>query len=158
MQAFSYGLTDADSTFQSPYCTYAPANNDPIIAYLQQEHIHYAWANNWLAYTIVFKSHDNIIVADPLPLIRQIPVLNRIPANTNAVLQADHPSIIAIVKQNDPYPLLQMILDLKNVTYRLARFHAVQGIDVLVVTPISRTVSPFEAGDFYDVFMCGREA
>jgi len=158
MQVFSYGLTDSESTFQSPYCTAVPANNDAIIAYLQQEHIHYAWANNWIGYPIVFKTHDNIIVADPQPLIRQTPLLNRIPADTNAVLQADRPSMITVVKQNDRYPLIEMILDIKNVTYDVARFHSVQGTDVLVVTPLSRTVSPLEAGDFYDVFQCSRDA
>ncbi len=156
MQVFSYGLTDSESTFQSPYCTAVPANNDAIIAYLQQEQIHYAWANNWIGYSIVFKTHGNIIVADPLPLIRQIPILNRIPANTNAVMQADRASIITVVKQNDRYPLIEMILDIKNVTYHVARFHSVQDTDVLVVTPLSRTVSPLETGDFYDVFQCSR--
>jgi hypothetical protein len=158
MQVFSYGLTDSESTFQSPYCTSVPANNDAIIAYLQQEHIHYAWANNWLAYPIVFKTHDTIIVADPLALIRQIPMLNRIPTNTTAVMQANRPSIIAVVKQNDRHPLIEMILNSKHVTYHVARFPSVQGTDVLVVTPLSRTVSPFEAGDFYDVFQCSRNA
>jgi hypothetical protein len=138
MQVFSYGLTDSTSTFQSPYCTTVPANNDAIIAYLQQEHIHYVWANNWIADPITFKTHENIIAVDPLPLIRQIPLLNRIPAETNAVLQADRPSMIIVVKQNDRYPLIEMILDMKNVTYHVARFPSVQNTDVLVVTPLSR--------------------
>src|SRR5205807_7266230 len=122
MQVFSYGLTDSESTFQSPYCTAVPVNNDPIITYLQQEHIHYAWANNWLGYPIIFKTHNTIIVADPLPLIRQLPMLNRIPTNTHAVMQADRSSMIAVVKQNDRYPLIEMILDIKNVTFHVARF------------------------------------
>jgi hypothetical protein len=156
MQVFSYGLSDADNTFQSPYCTAVPTNNDAIIAYLEQKHIHYAWANNWLGYPLVFKSHDNVIAADPLPLIRQIPLLNRIPADTNAVLQADRPSMIVVVRQNDRYPLIEMILDMKNVAYHVARFHSVQNTDVLVITPLSRTVSPLEAGDFYNAFACSR--
>src|SRR5207245_769241 len=47
-QVWTYGLTDAGSTFQSNYCPIEPANNDPIIAYMQQKHIHYFWANNFL--------------------------------------------------------------------------------------------------------------
>jgi hypothetical protein len=156
MQVFSYGLTDSTSTFQSPYCTAVPANNDAIITYLQQEHIRYAWANNWIADPITFKTHENILVVDPLPLIRQTPLLNRIPSETNAVLQANRPSFLAVVKQNDRYPLIEMILDMKNVKYRVARFPSVQGTDVLVVTPLSRTVSPLEVGNFYDVFQCSR--
>ncbi len=156
MQVFSYGLTDSASTFQSPYCTSVPANNDAIIAYLEQEHIHYAWANNWIADPILFKTQGNVLAVDPLPLIRQIPLLNRIPADTNAILQANRPSFIAVVKQNDRYPLIEMILDIKNVAYHVARFPSVQGTDVLVVTPLNRTVSPLETGDFYDVFQCSR--
>jgi len=151
-----YGSIDPGSTFQSPYCTFAPANDDAIIAYLQKQHIHYAWANNWIADPILFKTQGNVLTVDPLPLIRQIPLLNRIPADTNAVLQANRPSFIAVVKQNDRYPLIEMILDIKNVTYHVARFPSVQGTDVLVITPLNRTVSPLETGDFYDVFQCSR--
>ncbi len=158
LQIGSYGLSDAGSTFQSPYCTFAPANNDAIIAYLQREHIHYAWANNWIAYPIVFKTHESIVISDPLPIIRHIPILDRIPAYTGAVIQADRPSFIVLVKHNDPYPELLQLLDAKQVTYRSARFPAQEGRDVLVVTPINQTVSPFGVGDFYNIFICSRDS
>src|SRR5205085_752012 len=67
----TFGLTDPNATFQSPSCSIAPANNDAIIAYLQQEHVHYGWATSWLANPIVFKTNDGIILADPHPLIHQ---------------------------------------------------------------------------------------
>lgn len=97
MQVFSYGLTAAGSTFQSPYCTFAPANNDAIIAYLQREHIQYAWSSSWIAYPVDFKTQGSITLADPMPFITHNMMLNRIPANSKAVLGADRPSLITFV-------------------------------------------------------------
>jgi hypothetical protein len=158
LQVCSYGLTNAGNTFQSPYCTFAPANNDAIIAYMQREHIQYAWATGWIAYPIVFKTHGSIILADPLPFLTHNPVLNRIPANSDAVLRSDRPSLITFVRHNDLHPELLRLLDSKQVTYRVARFPAQEGRDVIVVTPLSRTVSPFEPGPFYNMFTCSRDS
>ena len=121
LQVALYAASDAGSTFQSTFCTQAPANNDAIIAYLEREHIHYAWANNWIAYPIIFKSHESIIVSDPLPIIRNI-ILDRIPAYTEAVRKADRPSFLILVKHNDPYPLMLKFLDIQKVSYNVARF------------------------------------
>jgi len=152
MQAWTYGLTDQGRTFQSAYCLEAPASNEPIIAYMQQEHISYAWASNWLAYGIVFKTNSSIIVADPLPYLPRSPNIDRIPANTQAVRHADRPSLLVFVHHNDAYPLLLQYLDQQRVTYKAARFPSQPGIDVLVVTPMSRTVSPFESPVFQNIF------
>lgn len=157
-QACYYGLTDPGSTFQSPYCTLPPANNDAIITYMQREHIHYAWANNWIAYPIVFKTQGSIIISDPLPIIRHIPILDRIPAYTDAVQQADRPSLLVFVKRSDPRPQLLRWLDAQNTTYRVARFPAQEGTDVLVVTPLNRTVAPFDPGVFFSIFICSRDS
>ncbi len=158
LQAGFYGVTDPGSTFQSPYCTFAPANNDAIIAYMEREHIHYAWANNWLAYSIVFKTHGSIIMSDPLPVIRHTPILDRIPAYTNAVLHADRPSLLVMVKHNDPYPLLLSMLDSQQVMYQVARFPAQQGRDVLVVTPLNATVNPTASAAYFNVFVCSLDS
>jgi hypothetical protein len=151
-QAATYGLTDPGYTFQSAYCLEAPANNEPIIAYMQHEHVSYAWASNWLAYGIVFKTNGGIIAADPLPFLPRSPNIDRIPANTEAVRHADRPTLLVFVHHNDAHPLLLRYLDDEKVTYRAARFPSEQGIDVLVVTPLSRTVSPFEAPVFQNIF------
>jgi hypothetical protein len=157
LQVGYYARSDPGSTFQSPFCTLAPANNDDIIAYMQREHIHYAWANNWIAYPIVFKTHESIIISDPLPIIRHIPLLDRIPAYTQAVRHADRPSFLIFVKRNDPYPALLELLDAEKVTYLVARFPSQEGTDVLVVTPLNRTVSPFDTDYFYNIFFCSRD-
>ncbi len=151
-QVWTYGLTDPGYTFQSAYCLEAPANNEPIIAYMQHEHISYAWASNWLAYGIVYKTNGSIIAADPLPFLPRSPNIDRIPANTEAVRHADHPTLLVFVHHNDTHPLLLRYLDDEKVTYRAARFPSEPGIDVLVVTPLSRTVSPFEAPVFQNIF------
>ena len=154
LQATLYGVTDPGSTFQSPYCTFAPANNDAIINYMEREHIHYAWAINWLAYPIVFKSHGDIIMSDPMPLIRHIQILDRIPAYTVAVYNANRPSMIVLVKHSDPHPLLLKMLDSQQVTYNVARFPAQQGRDVMVVTPLNQTINPTTSPAYFNVFVC----
>ncbi len=154
LQVGSYALSDAGSTFQSPYCNRAPANNDAIITYMQKEHIQYAWANNWLAYPIIFKTHESIIISDPLPLIRHIPMLDRIPAYTQAVRHADRPSFLVLVSHSNPYPPILKLFDAENVTYHFARFPSQAGKDVLVVTPLNQTVSPFQGSSFFDIFFC----
>ena len=151
-QAWTYGLTDPGYTFQSAYCLEAPADNRPIIAYLQHEYIHYAWASNWLAYDIVFKTNGSIIVADPLPFLPGSPNIDRIPANTQAVRHADRSTLLVFVHHTDAHPLLLNYLDGHQVTYQAARFPSEPGIDVLVVTPLSRTVSPFESPAFANIF------
>ncbi|HYL42517.1 MAG TPA: hypothetical protein VEU97_03940 [Ktedonobacteraceae bacterium] len=151
LQAWSYVLTDPGLTFQSNYCTVNPANNDPIIAYMQQQHIHYFWASNLLAYPIVFKTDRNIIGADPRALLHH-DTINRIPAYTDAILHADRPSMLVVIHHNDPHPRLLKLLDERNITYHMAVFPSEPGYDVLVVTPVSRTVSPLEKG--FDIFQC----
>ncbi|HEV2659105.1 MAG TPA: hypothetical protein VGU68_00785 [Ktedonobacteraceae bacterium] len=160
LQVVSYALSDAGSTFQSAFCTRAPVNDDAIIAYLHREHIHYAWANNWIAYPLVFKTQERIIISDPLPIIRNVPMLNRIPAYTEAVRKADRPSFIILVNQGDPHPALLQLLDAEHVTYRVARFPAHEIKDVLVITPLNKTVSPLhdETSLFLRVFYCSRQA
>jgi len=154
MQVWTYGLTDAATTFQSPFCREAPANNDPIIAYMQREHISYAWAPNLLGYPIVFKTNGNIIIVNPLALTNPPQAINRIPAYTAAVQQADRPSFIVFAQHDDAHPALLRMLDDEQVTYHVARFSSEPGFDVLVVTPVSRTVSPLESKAFDGFFIC----
>jgi hypothetical protein len=147
VQASTFGLTDPDATYQSPSCPMAPAYNDPIIAYLQHEHVHYAWAISWISYPILFKTNDGIILADPRPLM-YYHGLGRLPGYAEALLHADRPGFLTLVKSGDRYPLLLKILDRKRVTYHMMRFPSEPGYDVLVVTSLSRTVSIFESKDF----------
>lgn len=157
LQAALYAASDAGSTFQSTFCTRVPANNNAIIAYLERQHIHYAWANNWIAYPIVFKTHESIIISDPIPLIRNTPFLDRIPAYTEAVLKAVRPSFLVTVKHNNPYPLILKYLDIHKIKYNLARFPSREGRDLLVVTPLTQTVPPLD-NSFYSMFACSRTA
>lgn len=152
-QTWTYTRTDAGHTFQSTYCPADPANNDPIIAYMQHEHIRYFWASNLLAYPIVFKMNGSIIGADPRPLMHPLQSINRIPSYTSAVLHADRPSMLVLIKHDDPYPLLVKLLNDRKVTYQVAVFPSEPGYDILVVTPLSRTVSPLESKAF-DLFNC----
>ncbi|HVB21282.1 MAG TPA: hypothetical protein VNG51_04995 [Ktedonobacteraceae bacterium] len=152
MQGWSYGLADAASTFQSPSCTIAPANNDAILAYLQQNHIHYAWAISWIGYPLDFKANGSIIIADPRPAITHPPTAGRLPYTTQLVLAADRPSMLAFVKHGDAHSVLLRLMRIEHITYRMAIFPSEPGYDVLVVTPLNRTVSIFSSHGFNEVF------
>jgi hypothetical protein len=152
-QACTYVLTDPGETFQSAYCTFDPANNDPIIAYMQQEHIRYFWANNLLAYPIVFKTNSSIIGADPVPLLHPSIAVNRLPSYADALLHADRPGLVVTIRAGDAHPPLLRFLDARHVTYQAAFFPSEPGVDVLVVKPISRTVSPWEVSNL-EPFNC----
>ena len=155
-QASTYGLRDetgAGNIFQSPFCQQSLTNDDPIIAYLQQQHVRYGWATNWIGYTIDFKTNGSIIIADPIPFIPHGPNVERIPEYTNAVRHAVRPALLVFVHHDNPYPNLLQALDNASVTYTAARFPASGGSDVLVVTNLSRTVSPFESPAFENSFV-----
>ena len=142
-QVSTYALTDPDYTFLSPSCPIAPANDAPIIAYLQQQHVHYAWAMTWISNPIMLKTNDGIIMADPRFIIFQdthMP-LGRIPTETETLLHADRPALLTLVRHTDSYPVLLHLLDSKGITYHTMRFYSAPGYDVLVVTSLSRTLS-----------------
>ncbi len=157
--ALTYRQTSSGETFQSNYCPVEAFDNGPILAYLQEQHIHYFWANNFLAYPLVFKSKLTIIGSDPLTMIlatipnNRIIAIDRIPSYTEAVSHADRPSMLFVIPHNDTQPQIFQALDKLHVTYRAARFYAQPGYDVLVVTPVSRTVSPLELKQI-NVFIC----
>ncbi|MHB8596871.1 MAG: hypothetical protein ACYDER_08675 [Ktedonobacteraceae bacterium] len=150
-QVASYGMVNPATTFQSPSCPMAPANDDPIIAYLQQEHVHYAWAIPWIGNPITFKTNNSIITADPRPIINFMG-LTRIVAYLRDVSLANRPALLAFVRHNDPHPLLLRILDTRHITYQAAYFPSEPGIDVLVVTRLSRTLSLYESKYLQEVF------
>jgi hypothetical protein len=153
-QVSTYALTDPDYTFLSPSCPIAPANDAPIIAYLQQQHVRYAWAMTWIANPIMFKTNNSITLADPRYIIyqdKQMP-LGRIPADTEALLHADRPALLTLIQHTDTYPVLLRILDSKGITYRTMRFYSAPGYDVLVVTSLSRTLSLGTSNTFKAAF------
>jgi len=156
MQVLSYGLTDSEYTFQSPSCMLAPVTDDPIIHYMQQEHIKYAWAISWIGYPIVFKTNETIILADPRTLLARTSSLGRMPEYVEAVLNANRPSMLIFIRHDDHYPELLRVLDSKQVTYRSIRFPALSGRDLLLVTPLNRTFSPLELPSSQSIFVpCG---
>jgi hypothetical protein len=152
-QASTYGLTNPDEAFQSAYCTIAPANYGPIIAYLEQQHVQYVWATNLLAYPISFETNSRIIVADPLALSHPKLAINRIPSYSDAVARADRPTLLVFVKHGDPHPYLLQLLDEQHVTYKTAFFPSQPGVDVMAVTPLNQNVSPLTSPNL-EIFYC----
>ena len=136
VQGAAYLQANAWYTFQAPGCAAAnPANIDPIITYMQHAHIRYAWATGWTADPITFKTNSAILVTE---------TRGRIPANSKTLLQADRPSILFLAQHDDLHPAFLKALDGKKVTYHAKRFLSAPGVDILVVTPLNRTVSPLD--------------
>ncbi|MBA2283963.1 MAG: hypothetical protein H0W02_00620 [Ktedonobacteraceae bacterium] len=152
-QALPYAFTSAGETYQSNYCIFDPWDNTPILNYLEQQHIHFLWAHNMLAYPLVFKSHLTIIGADPVPVQHPGLAVNRLPAYTQAVLHANRASMLFIIPHDDVQPHIFQALAALHVTYHAARFYSQPGYDVLVVTPLNRSVSPLESPQL-DLFQC----
>jgi hypothetical protein len=141
----TYTRSDANYVFQSFTCIYAPSDNGPIISYMEQEHIHYVWGTITLGNPIMFETHGKIIVSDPR--IFTLKALDRLPENARAVVHADRASLLDMVRRTDQYPKTLKALDQAGVKYRVSRFPTEPGnMDVLVITPLSRTLKPSEAG------------
>ncbi len=147
----TYERADPGYTFQSPSCLIAPANFGPIIAYLQQEHVHYAWALTWIGYPITFETQERIITADPR-LIAFNSGVGRMPSYLNDLLHADRPALLAFINHNDPHPLLLQLLDSMHITYHARRFPSEPGTDVLAVTALSQTVTIKHTAVFQQIF------
>jgi len=140
----TYTRSDANYVFQSFTCIYAPSDNGPIISYMEQEHIHYVWGTITLGNPIMFETHGKIIVSDPRTFT--LGALNRLPQNASAVRHADRASLLDMVQRTDRYPKTLQALDQAGVKYRVGRFPTEPGnMDVLVITPLSRTLKPSEA-------------
>ncbi len=135
-QGVAYIQADARNTFQGTGCISAnPTDQDAIMSYMRQAKIHYAWATGWLADPITFKTNNALLVTERP---------GRIPVNSNTVLHADRPSIFFLVRSNDLHSTLLNALDANHITYHIERFYSEPGVDLLLVTPLNRTVSPLD--------------
>jgi hypothetical protein len=136
LQGVAYIKSDPRYTFQVAGCSAAnPTDVDPIIHYMQQAGIRYAWATGWLGDPITFKTNSAILVTEPH---------GRIPTNSNIVLHADRPSILLLAHHADLHPAFLNVLDARHIEYHIQRFYAAPGIDALIVTPLNQTVSPLD--------------
>lgn len=142
LNLFQYVRTKPVDPFESFACHYAPINDEALIAYMHSQHITDAWATLWIGNRIVFQTQDQIHVADPR--IITVGAANRLPYNTAIVSHASNPSILAFDMHGDSHPDLLKALNADHITYKLARFPGSNGVDIMVITPINHTVSPFE--------------
>jgi hypothetical protein len=145
VQGYSYLRSDPNYTTQTSGCTIAPANNAPVIAYMQREHIQYAWASGWVGNPITFATNGALVVIDPRWALN--PASNRIPAYTTAILHAVRPSILLLAPHDDPRPALLQRFAQERIIYTVARFPSEPGVDLLVITPLNRTVAPSNGND-----------
>ncbi|HXL36589.1 MAG TPA: hypothetical protein VN954_05245 [Ktedonobacteraceae bacterium] len=146
-QGIAYIQADPRNTFQGTGCISAnPTDQTSIINYMQHAKIRYAWAAGWLADPITFKTNAALLVTERP---------GRILANSNTVLHVDRPSIFFLVRSDNLHPKILHPLDVRHITYHIQRFYSEPGVDLLLVTPLNRTVSPLDPAFkqlFWDVF------
>jgi hypothetical protein len=137
---------------------------------MQRNHIRYAWATFWVGNPIIFKTNERIIVADPRAVVDYGTLVrtghasrtdraalfayvhtreHRLPGYIEDVYNADRPSILAFIAHGDQHPRLLALLDQLGITYRTAMFPSETGVDILLVTPLNKTVPLLSAGDFH---------
>ncbi|MDQ2717047.1 MAG: hypothetical protein M3Z08_19255 [Chloroflexota bacterium] len=141
-QGYTYIQSNPEHIIQTPGCSALLEQSDQLVAYLEHSHIHYAWAASWLGNVVMFQSNEHVVTADPRVITNHDEDL--LPAYTAAVSRATHASVLAFALSSDLHPTLLQALNANHVTYRLARFSTTPALDVLVVTPLNRTLSPFE--------------
>ena len=145
IQGYSYLRSDPNYTMQTSGCTIAPANDAPVIAYMRREHIQYAWASGWVGNPITFATNGALVVIDPRWALHS--ASNRIPAYTTAMLHAVRPDVLLLAPHDDAHPVLLQRFDQEHITYTVARFPSEPGVDLLVITPLNRTVAPSDGND-----------
>jgi hypothetical protein len=136
-QGIMYIQADTRNTFQGTGCiSVNPTDQNPIIKYMEQTRMRYAWATGWLGDPITFKTNGALLVTE---------LHGRIQANSEAVLRSDRPGIFFLTVHNDLHPAILKALDARSIAYHIERFYSVPGIDLLLITPLNRTVSPLDA-------------
>lgn len=111
---------------------------------MEHEHIRYVWGTITLGNPIMFETYGKIAVSDPR--IFTLGALNRLPQNAMAVEHADRASLLDMVRRTDRYPDTLKALDEAGIQYHVSRFPTEPGhMDVLVITPLNRTLTPAEA-------------
>jgi hypothetical protein len=146
-QSVAYAQASPQYTFQATGCVAEyPTNVMPLISYMQRENIHDVWAVGWVADPITFETNGAILATQPD---------GRIPANSIALGHADHTSMLALAAHTDAHPAFLQNLDEQHVIYHIERFYSAPGVDILLITPVNRTISPSDpafAGLFQHVF------
>ena len=139
---YAYIQSSSHNTFQTSGCVSAPADATSIITYMQQQHIHYALATSWIGDPLTFKTNGKILVTQER---------NRVQSMSERVLHSDRYSLLLFANQGNSHPLILQKMDAKHITYRVQRFVTVPGREIMVITPLNQTVSPFDPY-FTDVF------
>ncbi len=136
-QGIMYIQADARNTFQGTGCiSVNPTDQNPIIHYMEQTKMRYAWATGWLGDPITFKTNGALVVTE---------LHGRIQSNSETVLRSDRPGIFFLTVHNDAHPAILKALDARNIAYHIERFYSVPGIDLLLISPLNRTVSPLDS-------------
>jgi hypothetical protein len=136
MQGVAYAQADPNYTFQATGClSRNPTNVDPIVNYLRNNYIHYVWATGWVGDHITFETDGSIVATK---------IGGRIVPDDEALIRADRASVLLLARHNDLHPDFLQELDAGQVTYKVERFYSAPGVDAVVVTPLNRTLAPFD--------------
>ncbi len=132
---YAYLKSSSHNTFQTSGCIAAPADATSIIHYMEQQHIRYAIGTGWVGDPLTFKTDGKILVTQERYRVQSL---------SDTVLHSDRYSLLFLVDQNGPEPLILQKMDARHITYRTQRFETIPGKDLIVITPLSQTVSPLD--------------
>ncbi len=132
---YAYLKSSSHNTFQTSGCIAAPADATSIIHYMEQQHIRYAVGTGWVGDPLTFKTDGKILVTQDRYRVQSL---------SDTVLHSDRYSLLFLVDSAGPEPLILQKMDARHITYRTQRFETIPGKDLIVITPLSQTVSPLD--------------
>ncbi|BCL84517.1 hypothetical protein ccbrp13_69820 [Ktedonobacteria bacterium brp13] len=127
-QAYAYAASYPEAVFKSTGCLQMVRDETAIDQYMQQNNIHYAFGNSWIADPITFTTNASILVS-PLPAAERIKV------NEQKVENANRYAFLFFVTSSVTKPPFVALLDKEHYTYSIARFQSQPGWDVMIVYP-----------------------
>ncbi|GCE27902.1 hypothetical protein KDA_33860 [Dictyobacter alpinus] len=127
-QAYAYAASHPEAVFKSSGCLQMVQDETAINQYMQQNNIHYAFGNNWIADPITFTTNASILVS-PLPFSTRIKV------NEQKVENASRYAFLFFVAASEKKPPFVTLLDKEHYKYSIARFQSQPGWDVMIVYP-----------------------
>ncbi|GCE27202.1 hypothetical protein KDA_26860 [Dictyobacter alpinus] len=127
-QFTAYATSYPPTVFKSAACIKILPDETPLVQYMRQNGIRYAFATGWVADPITFVTNGEIIASEPPPK-------GRIHTESAAIAQSDHYAFLFFVHTSDTHFGFQKILDKHHLQYTAKRFPSQPGWDVLIVNP-----------------------
>jgi hypothetical protein len=108
--------TDTFIAFNSPYYDRSQEDLNPLVAYLDEEHIKHVWIDTAIGNVLMFTTQERILAGDYYDVI-MAGGRNRTPNQWEAVYKAEKTAYVIVVQPGQQNPPLQQALDKARVNY-----------------------------------------